>query len=198
MNPLEIAQIIHFHRNRLHLNPKQSLGWRTAESQICRFKMLCQWGDLSHCKILDIGCGLGDLKLYLDKHFNDITYFGVDLMEEFISQALKRFHQDPNSYFLCADFQNTLFPPVDVIMACGSLNYRTENHLHPYSIIRKMWDHAQRGIAFNLIRKDTLHGEGLLQGYDPQEILEFCRQLDSQALLIENYHPEDFTILMHR
>ena len=147
--------------------------------------------------IMDLGCGHGDLKPFLDERYPDITYLGVDFLPEFIVEAKHRYSNLPNTHFLQVDFLNAEFPNVDVIIASGSLNYRSENALHPFQTIEKMWRSSQKGIAFNLPDASKIEEDPLIQGRNPQEILDFCRKLDPQAELHTDYLPDDFAILMH-
>ena len=73
MNVIEKATIIHYHRHRIdtyHNGTVKALGWRGEESQVKRFEVLSTVGDLNGCSLLDLGCGYGDLKGYMDRRFN--------------------------------------------------------------------------------------------------------------------------------
>ena len=47
--------------------------------------------------------------------------------------------------FIQTDFLTAILPQVDVVVARGSLNYKTENVLHPFQAIERMWEIARRG-----------------------------------------------------
>jgi SAM-dependent methyltransferase len=195
---LEKARILTYHRRRLGREPLKELGWRDRDSQERRFEALCRWGDLSGCTVLDLGCGHGDLKPYLDARFRDIKYLGIDFLPEFVAEAARRHGHLPDTHFLQADFLNTGLPEVDIAVACGSLNYKTENVLFPYSAIVRMWEVAARGVAFNLLDANVFEEDPVLGGHDPDEIHGFCRNLDPDAEIVDDYSPEDFTILMRK
>ena len=190
--------IMQYHRMRLVLPEVKTLGWRDAHTQESRFAAFCRWGDLNGSKILDLGCGYGDLKYFLDECFDEFEYIGVDLMPEFIATARQRFAHVELTHFIQMDFSAGGWPPVDVIFASGSLNYRSNDLQHPYPIISQMWEQARLGIAFNLLDDRKQESSGFIQAYDPVRILGFCRQLDPHAELLTDYHPEDFTILMRK
>lgn len=198
MKPNEKAAIIHYHRKRMGMPLVQTLGWRSTETQEQRFDALCKWGDLTNCSILDLGCGYGDLKEFLDANYYGIRYLGIDIIPEFIAAAKLNFPSQQHTTFLVQDFLNCALPVVDIIFASGSLNYRCENPQHPYAMIQKMWATASKGIAFNLLDASKHGVEEVLQAYDPFTVQKFCRNLDPKAELIRGYHPEDFTIVMHR
>ena len=77
-------------------------------------------------KILDVGCGYGDLKGYLDKRFSGFTYVGIDQMPEFINRAREQYKDRPDTYFFQTDFTVVDFPKVDYVMASGALGYRCD------------------------------------------------------------------------
>lgn len=198
MDLLDKARMITFHRRRLGQSPLKELGWRDAHSQHVRFSALCRWGDLSGKVVLDLGCGHGDLKPFLDTRFPGVKYLGLDLMPEFVQEAARRHGHLPDTHFLHADFLTATLPEVDVVLACGSLNYRTDNVLHPEAAIARMWEIARSGVAFNLLDESEFEPSLSLCGYDPDQILSFCRNLDPDARILQDYSPEDFTILMRR
>jgi len=195
---LEKARMLTYHRRRLGQPPLKELGWRNAQSQALRFDALCRWGDLSDKIVLDLGCGHGDLKPYLDARFSGVKYLGLDLMPEFVDEGRRRHGHLPDTHFLHADFLTTGLPEVDVVLACGSLNYKTENVLHPEQAIAKMWEIARFGVAFNLLDENVFESDQVLCGHDPDQILSFCRNLDPAAEIDHGYSEEDFTILMRR
>jgi SAM-dependent methyltransferase len=198
MDVLDKARMLTYHRRRLGQAPLKELGWRDAFSQASRFAALCRWGDLSDKIVLDLGCGHGDLKPYLDARFTGVKYLGLDLMPEFIDEARRRHGHLPDAHFMHADFLTTGLPEVDVVMACGSLNYKTENVLHPCQAIARMWEVARLGVAFDLLDEGAFESDQVLCGRDPDQMLSFCRDLDPAAEIDHGYSPEDFTILMRR
>jgi SAM-dependent methyltransferase len=204
MTIIEKATIFAFHRHRMGNAPSYELGWRNDHSQLKRLEVLCRIGDLSGCMVLDLGCGYGDLKTYLDQRFQGAAYIGVDFLPEFIAEAKKRHGHAQDVMLVQSDFLVEELPEVDVAVASGSLNYRSENELHPWQTISRMWAASRKGVAFNLLDAgyvgDTGRStsEGVLCSYDPEEVLTFCRKMDPYAEIISGYLPDDFTVLMRR
>jgi SAM-dependent methyltransferase len=198
MDPVEKATVIRFHRDRLRLSPLKAQGWRSADSQQKRFEVLCGIGDLEGCKVLDLGCGYGDLKTYVDSHFHGVSYLGVDHLPEFIDEARQYHGEGADTGFVCADFLNAILPQADYVLASGALGYRSRNQLHPFSIIGQMWQACTRGVAFNLLDARHFEADEVLCGHHPDAILDYCRRFDPQAELITGYLPDDFTIFLRR
>lgn len=202
METSEKATVIQFHRDRLKQAraPYEALGWNDLEGQQKRFETLCQVGNLNGCTILDMGCGTGDLKPYLDLHYRDFSYVGIDHVPEFIEHANKKMSDKPRTFFFMADFLTDGFPTVDYILASGALNYRCNNRVFPFSTIRKMYQHAKKGVAFNLLDGDHHHypNNHVLKSYNRYEILSYCLRLANRAELVTDYLPDDFTIMLYK
>lgn len=198
MDLLEKATVQSFHRQRLDLDEIHALGYRDQDSQLRRFETLLKWGDFSDCSILDLGCGFGDLRPFLSQHFENTIYLGVDFLKEFVEAANKKYGDLPNTQFFQADFLTAGLPEVDCVIASGSLNYRSENELHPWQSISHMWEVAQKGIVFNLLDARYFRETSLLRGYQPDKVFAFCQQLDPNAEIHQSYLPDDFTICMHK
>jgi SAM-dependent methyltransferase len=198
MDLLEKATVLQYHRRRIGEPDVRALGWRSVDSQRLRFDVLCRIGDLSGRKVMDLGCGYGDLKPFLDQRFADVAYLGIDHMPEFIDEARRRHGHLPRTGFVQADILNAVFPEVDYVLASGAMCYRSRNALYPYNLIRQMWDAAQCGIAFNLLDANVFVASDVLGGQHPEEILAFCRTLNPAAELVTGYLADDFTLLMRR
>ncbi|MEN9354571.1 MAG: hypothetical protein RL318_1896, partial [Fibrobacterota bacterium] len=167
-------------------------------SQTRRFEALCRLDLFQGSTVLDLGCGYGDLKPHLDASFEGITYLGVDFLTEFVTEATHRHGHLPDTRFAHADFMTAALPEVDVVVASGSLNYRSENPAHPKPVIERMWNAARKGVVFNLLDRFWIPEDELVTGYEPFAILEFCRTLCPAAELVNDYLPDDFTILMRK
>lgn len=198
MHLLEKATVQSFHRQRLTLDEMQALGYRDQESQQRRFETLARWGDFSNCSVLDLGCGFGDLRPFLADRFTNTIYLGIDFLKEFVEAASKKYGDLPNTQFFQADFLTAGLPEVDCVIASGSLNYRSENELHPWQSISRMWEIAQKGIVFNLLDAQYFRETSLLRGYHPDDVLAFCQQLDPHAELHRGYLPDDFTLFLRK
>ena len=87
---------------------------------------------------------------------------------------------------------------MDVVIASGSLNYKSNNPFHPWECISRMWEAANKGIVFNLLDAGNFETDTVLCGYDPKKVLTFCRYLDPSAQIFSGYLPDDFTMVMRK
>ena len=89
---------------RLHLQlhgPNwRGLGWQSQRSQRRRFAVLSEVGPLANARILDIGCGVGDLYKYLLRRRIPVAYTGFDILPEMIAHARRRY---PEAHFEVRD-----------------------------------------------------------------------------------------------
>ena len=76
------------------------VGWGSKESQDLRFKILSDISSLDSSSILDVGCGLGDLVLFLNNNNHNVyRYHGIDISENLIDEAKNRYKNDSSVNF---------------------------------------------------------------------------------------------------
>jgi len=209
MHFIDKLKIKYYHHKRAKIfegNSPRVQGWHSLAAQQNRFQALCQPLDLINKSILDLGCGYGDLKRYIDKlnsqqlasSHNISSYIGIDQHNAFIKSARLQFLRTANTEFINADFSNMTLPKVDIVMASGSLNYycREKDYLH--KLIIAMYKSAHYAVAFNLLDNRYFTSSKFLIAHEPQEILEFCRLICVNSQLIDHYENNDFTIIMKR
>ncbi len=200
MNLIEKATITHYHRHRLSEYAEgtvRALGWRGLESQVRRFEVLADLGDFSGASILDVGCGTGDLKGFLDQKYPDMTYIGIDQMPEFIALAQKNYGDATRTEFYQRDFSRIDFPSVDFVLASGALGYRCADPDFFTDMIEKMFNAAKQALAFNMLDASCFPAHPLLCGHDPDQILRFCKRLSSKVECVRGYLHDDFTVYIY-
>lgn len=201
MNLIEKATIMHYHRHRIasyKTDSVKALGWRGSESQLKRFEVLANIGDLNGASILDVGCGYGDLKAYLDQDFSDFVYIGIDQMPEFITEAQSVYKNDANTTFYQSDFSTVNFPKVEYVFASGALGYRCADPDFYTDMISKMYGVAKIALGFNMLDRAHFPKDPLLTGHDFDSILVFCRRLSPRVKVIRGYLKDDFTIFIQK
>ena len=195
---LEQAAVFRYHKALIQehgTGTTGALGWMRPEGQLARFEVLASIADLTDRSVLDAGCGHADLYPFLKARFRRLRYYGVEQIPELLDVAAARYGDETDAAFFTGDFLEAGLPFTDYIMACGALSYRHEDPLFIYKAIQKLFDSCRLGLAFNLLSEDPVAG-GLLTGYEPQGILDFCRRLTRKVRLVTGYHKADFTVLM--
>jgi trans-aconitate methyltransferase len=174
-----------------------ALGWKTKEGQIARFEMLSQIGNMNSCSVMDIGCGFGDLKPFLDEKFTDIRYAGIDHDDSFLEIAVNRHGGLPNTTFYLGDFWTASLPNMDYVLASGALSYRNSDPDFIYAILTRIFSFCRLGFAFNMLCS-VEPPNGILAAYHPEVILDFCKTITPATVLKQGYYQNDFTIFMLR
>lgn len=191
--------LLEFYNRALAQNGVRSpraLGWRDEHSQFSRFRVLCQIADLRGASILDEGCGLGDLYPYLTERFPGIRYTGLDINPDMIAAAGRKY---PAASFVAADFSDFTGGPFDYVLSSGALTLKVPDFKTFYfGHIRKMYELAEKGVAFNMLRASVIGEDLTYAAYDPAEVEAFCRTLTDNVALRQDYSDEDFTLYLYK
>lgn len=200
MDFVDRSLIYRFHQERIEMfgsGTSGALGWKSDESQTVRFEILSQIGDMTGLSVLDLGCGHGDLYAYLKRKYSDFRYAGIDQMEELLDVATSRYGSLPDTTFYLGDCWSADLPNMDYVLASGLFAYKNSETDFIFRMIGRLFASCRLGTGFNLL-KNVNDSEGILVNYDPQEILDYCRQLSPKIVLREGYAEDDFTIFMYQ
>ncbi len=178
----------------------RSLGIGSRESQEVRFDVLTQIGDLTNASVLDVGCGFGDLRSYLEKRGIAMRYTGLDLQPAFIEEARRR---HPGDEFFCADIES--FEPKsapDYILISGTFNvkFREDQEAWVFRILRRLFDVAKRGVGINMLSTyyDPGHFRDDMFYCSPERALLEAHAITRWVTLRHDYLPHDFTLYLYR
>ncbi len=198
MSLLDTVAIQKYHLDRIKnygAEDPRAVGWKSPAGQQKRFEVLCSIGDLNNCSILDVGCGHGDLRGYLEGRCTGLRYLGIDQVEPLLEVAIKKYGHLPETSFFTGDFSAAELPVADYILACGALSYRNSDPDFIFKTIAKLFNSCRLGFGFNLLGKIE-SVDGILVAYDPEVILQHCRSLSSYTVFREGYYEDDFTVWM--
>lgn len=179
----------------------QALQWTSKQTMDNRFEALTRCLDFENKSVLDVGCGFGDIIPFIEKKTKKFDYLGVDLVEEIVLEARKQY---PNYKFIVGDyFADPMKKKFDIVLTSGTLNGNLgfETLSFRLKVIEVMWRHANEVCAFNMLgsHPQPRNDPGYLVHYaDSLEILSFCLTLTPKLVFIQDYDPEDFTIVMCR
>ena len=172
------------------------LDWASAESQQARFAVLVREIDLAGKSLLDVGAGLGDLWAFIKARRLGVDYTGVDLLDEMVRVA-ERMH--PDARFVQADiFADDMFEDrrFDVVFCSGVLNLNLGNN-HKFLPIAaaRMLHLANEAAVLNLLHVRQAGRDKTYFYYDPADVVDLLRPLGCRLQLIDDYLPNDFTII---
>ena len=177
----------------------QIVDWGSAESQQERFEVLAANVDLAGKRLLDIGCGLGDLWEFLRRRCITTHYTGVDLLEPMVRAAGRR---HPEARFVCADvFAEDAFRPgeFEVVFCSGALNLNLGNNdaFVPLAVAR-MLELSRDYAVFNLLHKRTTDRDRRYFYYDPEDVARSLAPLECRIDILDDYLPNDFTVICRK
>ena len=174
------------------------VGQWSLEGQQFRFEKLIQIGDLRGCRVLDVGCGLGDLYPLLLKRFDNIDYTGIDIVPDLIENAAKKY---ANAKFLCQDI---LTDGIDGMFEYAFISGMFNNPIinctdFMKKIISQVFQHCTKGFAFNFISTYVNHIDLGMAYHDPIDIFEFClKSLTRKATMHHHYERCDVAVYLYR
>ena len=177
----------------------QAGDWADREGQLARFAALTDHVDLIGQRVLDIGCGVGDLLTHLQNRHIECEYLGVDLIESVIVEARRR---HPGATFLAGDiFDPAMELPhaADVIFTSGVFNLDVGNNRDFLPVaLDRLWSLTGRTLVFNLLHARTPEKADYCIYWAPEDILDMLAGWDAQINIIDDYLPNDFTVICHK
>ncbi|MEO6708097.1 MAG: methyltransferase domain-containing protein, partial [Planctomycetota bacterium] len=182
-----------------HAGDVRAVDWGSRASQELRFSVLASIADLNGARVLDVGCGQGDLYAWLCARGIRCDYSGIDLSPEMVALARKRF---PERSFEVGNLLDTSAVSAmhDYVLASGIFYLRAHQpEQYMQTMVERMFARCTRGLAFNSL---SSWGEGAPDPAeyraDPLRALAMARDLTRRVSLRHDYHPRDFTLLLHK
>ena len=201
MTIIEKENIKQYHSVRLqnkNLSRSKMMGWTRKQVQQIRFKAITSLFNFNDISVLDLGCGDGDFKTYLDARFSNFHYIGLDLQESFITYAKERFIAHNNTWFYSIDFARCQLPKVDVVVACGALSYKCQDSNYYIDCIKQFYQSANKALIFNMLNQDYFESGQLIVAHNKVHIFEQCQKICNNVILKEGYLDNDFTVIMSK
>jgi len=176
------------------------LGWESQEAQYARFAALKDNIDMEGLKLLDVGCGLGNLLEYLTGEGVKVQYTGVDILPEMIEMAKKK---NLDGEFICTDvFTDKSFTTdsFDVVYASGIFNLNLENNREfLLSALGHFFNISKKYICFNLLHYKSPNKEDTYFYFSPDEARAIISDASAGSKIsidiVEDYLKNDFTVL---
>ena len=172
------------------------LDWSSPAAQQVRFQVLAANVELEGRTLLDVGCGLGDLWAFLKGQGIDVEYTGVDISERLLALAQKL---HPGGRFCCADvFAANPFGTerFDAVFCSGTFNlYLGNNREFLPMALSRLFELSREFVVFNLLHSRARPKYRHCAYYDPAEVMEIVGKHSCHAKLLDDYLPNDFTVI---
>ncbi len=144
-----------------HGDSHLGVDWPNEADLKTRFRVMMELiPSDEEASLLDFGCGTALLKDYIiEKNLNTIQYNGLDISQKFVDYSKQKF---PFDNFYCLDIlkQSDELPKFDYFVLNGVFTEKRElsfDEMFSYFklMIKKVFDHAEKGIAFNVMSKNV-------------------------------------------
>ena len=171
--------------------------WNSQQSQVGRFHVLTEIGDLSGSRILDVGCGFGDFQEYLRAQNIWVDYTGIDIQPDILAEAQ---HKHPEVNFEQVDLMDcSPLTKFDYVFASGIFALKMTNQQeYVQAILSRMFALANKGVAVNFLStyttgnldQDSFH-------VAPQDILSLALSITRRVVLRHDYRDNDFSLYLY-
>lgn len=178
----------------------KSLLWADRGASHQRFRQFWAEIDFNNKKVLDVGCGFGELGNFLIKRYKNVNYLGVDIVPEFITLGKKKY---PKLDLRVADYLgDKIDGNHDVVIASGILNSNIDDNMgFRKTAIKKLFSLTKNILAFNMLGlypQPENKDDSNVWYANSLEILKYCLSLTRRVILRAHYNPKDFTIIMYK
>ncbi|MBX4190570.1 methyltransferase domain-containing protein [Candidatus Saccharibacteria bacterium] len=182
---------------RKHGASPKAMHWANYRVSAVRYSELVRDVPVNGKTILDAGCGMGDLIPFLYAKSPDFKYLGMDINEQFIKVAKKRYEGHD---FEVGDAFNDDVGRFDVVVSCGVLNGNVENWMEKRKkAITSLFEKANEVLAFNMSGSvNPIPNTEITAFADLKEIFEFCSSLTPRVILRSQYSERGFTIVLFK
>ena len=149
----EIPNLDEFPEDYL-FNAPEIAGWMSTNEQELLFSALLLFYSPSY-SVLDVGCGRADLYGYLRRMFpeSDINYSGIDFNANMIHVAERKYPVLLDKLSGNDILTATTLTNHDWVLGSGLFNLNDHPDMFEYakSVVDKMYENANVGVAFNLL-----------------------------------------------
>lgn len=189
-----------------HGDTHLGVDWPVKEDVIKRYRVMLDLIRENDTKIslLDFGCGAAHLFDYIsDKEMRNISYSGLDISEKFIGLCKNKY---PNIPFYCLDIlaPNSRIPNVDYIIMNGVFTEKqslSHEEMFTYfkSMLKKVFLHAKKGVAFNVMSKQVEWERDDLFHLPLDQMATFVtKQLGRHFVVRNDYGLYEYTVYLYR
>jgi SAM-dependent methyltransferase len=177
-------------------SPK-ALDWGSQEVQERRFEVLLGIGSVKNCKVLDVGCGLGDMYAYIKNRGFEVEYVGYDINPRFIEHCRENY---PDAKFEIMNIQeDQVKEQFDYIFTSGMFNVGFDGDLNLIGdIVRTFYNMTNMGTAVNFTSTLGDFQSPNIDYYDPSEIVALAKTITRDIVLRHDYLPHDFTLYLYK
>jgi SAM-dependent methyltransferase len=182
---------------RLHGDRPEAVRW-TRQGQVDHYRCLLDMGDISGMKVLDFGCGKGDLYRFLKDRGETVDYTGFDINGSLVALAREK---SPEARFEVFDIdRDRLEEDFDCIFLCGVFNLEVQGVEDAIRLtLRRLFSRCRVCLAYNGLSAHNPRRDFELHYSLPGELLTFAiQELSPYVSLRHDRMGYDFTLFVYR
>lgn len=187
-----------------HGDDPRAVGWNTAHGQLAGFLQMAAIDGLEPgVRVLDLGCGMGDFKTFLDQRGVAVDYTGWDICAPLIERARAR---HPGVRFAVRDILAD--PPAesfDIVVCSGALTLRLPDHeAWVQAMLQAMFRLCRRGMVFNLLSAYYAHDNPMAAAPGryyyalPEDAFRLCAGMSRQVVIDHCAVAQSFAVYVYR
>lgn len=190
---------------REHGDAPEAAQYADRDTQERRMAVLCEIGVRQDSKVLDFGCGTGQLLSFLQRSMDyQGEYVGYDISAEAIQLARSK---HPAGRFEVRNIlEEAAEETFDYVLVSGVFNNAiSDNRGFFEALSRRLMAQAKVGYAFNMLSRFVDYLDDGLYYEDPMKAFGFCKeQLSPLVTLRHDYVvrpgsiPFEFTMYVHK
>jgi len=179
----------------------QALGWGSKESQEIRFEKIKEIGIRENDHVLDVGCGIGDLNVYL----GNVKYTGIDIRPAIIKAAKEKY---PGIDFYKASLEE--LPLVEIlthsilikyhwVVASGIFCFKVTSNKDIEKTLSLMFQRCLKGVSVNFL--SNVRGKNFLKDMKymgPDKVIKMATKITKKFSLRHDYRENDMTLYLYR
>lgn len=179
----------------------EALGWLKGKQNL-RFRNLSRHIDKQDFTVLDFGCGLGDLYVFLKKRYKQFRYLGVDLVGEFISDN-NVFFQSEDALFKKIECYTDIVEDFDYVILSGVFNFLYDQSMlvHQatvFEIIEHLYNKSSVAFSTDFLSPYVDYKQQNAYHQDISSLLKHLPQKYKCFELNHSYMPFEFSITIYK
>lgn len=197
LDPDDVSRVVRRYQQRIaeHGPTFASLNSGSEAKQSMRHSVHASALRGTKPSILEIGCGLADFYKYLLTQQCDCSYYGYDIVPEYIDECRRVYPQA--RFALCNVFVEGIEGTYDTIAMSQVLNNRyqkSDNMQVMKHALELAFQHTRASVSIDMLSTYVDFRNPDLFYYSPEEVFRIARTISPRILLRHDYRAFEFCI----